>query len=97
MESVRKFGQDRRIGPMTPRARPPQPVLFEELRSAPLPGSGRARELAAELADFRAFGTPTAFTTTAAGQGADRRVVDTFVGEFWTSASCMNFLALAQF
>lgn len=59
-----------------------QELLFAELRSAP---SGSS-ELVRELMRFREFGSRTVFTTTVAGSGADRRAVDTFVNEFWTSA-----------
>lgn len=57
------------------------PLLFPELRAAP---TGRSA-LAQELAAFAEFGRASAFTTTACGSGPTRRVVDTFVNEFWTS------------
>jgi hypothetical protein len=59
-----------------------QELLFDELRSAPRSGSALARELAA----FRGFGRRTRYATTVGGEGGLRRVVDTFVNEFWTSA-----------
>src|SRR5262245_3476870 len=59
-----------------------QELLFDELRPAPAGASALARELAA----FRGFGRRTRYATTVGGEGGARRVVDTFVNEFWTSA-----------
>jgi hypothetical protein len=58
-----------------------EPLLFPELRRAPEAASPLARELQAA----RPFGKRTRYRTTVAGAGAGRRIVDTFVNEFWTS------------
>ena len=56
-------------------------MLFAELRREPVEESALARD----LMRFRAFGSRTVFTTTVCGEGEARRVVDTFVNEYWTS------------
>lgn len=66
--------------------RPPIPIQQEiwsrEVRRTPLDGAG----LAHELAEFAEFGAATVRASMVAGDGPTRRVVDTFVNEFWTSA-----------
>ena len=57
-------------------------MLFAELREQPVTDSALARE----LLHFHAFGAKSRFTTTVGGIGSERRVVDTFINEFWTSA-----------
>ncbi|GDY03701.1 DNA methylase [Planctomycetota bacterium] len=59
-----------------------QEMLFAELRERPVTDSALARE----LLHFHAFGAKSRFTTTVGGIGGERRVVDTFINEFWTSA-----------
>ena len=56
--------------------------LFEELRTAPQEDSALARELAASVGPRGSVD----YSTTVSGTGADRQIVDTFTGEFWTSA-----------
>ena len=57
-------------------------MLFEELRSVPLEDSPLVRELAASVGP----GGSVHYSTTVSGAGTDRQIVDTFTGEFWTSA-----------
>lgn len=65
-----------------PDRKPRQELLFAEFRQQPAGQTALAKELLA----FRQFGERTRFLVTAAGAGRERRVVDTFQNEFWTSA-----------